>query len=112
MRWQRYFYEVPEISEETLGHKSLHWRAVKSVWLDVAPLRMSLSYRPGPEDSLVSHQVRLRYTPDIRVGGRFRRDTRILNIHAVEDLNMRHRRLECLCEEATPTVSGYEEIET
>jgi head-tail adaptor len=109
MRRQRFIYEVPHIADRTAGQKSLQWRLVREVWLDVMPLRSTLAFRPTPEESVVSYQVQLRYSPDIQVGGRFRRNTLELMIRAVEDIEMRHRRLKCMCEQTLPTLGGYED---
>jgi head-tail adaptor len=109
MRWQRYIYEVPHIPDRALGQKHLLWQAVRAVWLDVMPLRSGLTFRPSPEENVVSYRVQLRYDADIQVGGRFRRNTRLLMIRSVEDRALRHRRLDCLCDEIRPTLGGYED---
>jgi SPP1 family predicted phage head-tail adaptor len=109
MRRQRFIYEVPSIANRTAGQKQVHWRRVGQVWLDVLPLRGTSVFRPNPEESVVSYRVQLRFSPDIQVGGRFRRNQLALMIRAVEDIEMRHRRLNCLCEQILPTLGGYED---
>ena len=108
MRTLKFSYEVPEIVSGAEDGARLYWRVLSDHWLVIRPLRAGLSYKPGLEDSHITHHVDLRFHSNIAVGGRFRRGSRLLIIQALEDRDARHRRLICLCLENSPTLSGFE----
>jgi len=108
MRSQKFSFEVPEVISGTDDGARLRWRVLHDHWLTIRPLRSGLSYSPGLEDSQITHQVALRFHSEIAVGGRFRKGARVLVVHTLMDVDDRHRRLVCLCQENSPTLTGFE----
>ncbi len=75
-------------------------------WVEVATLSCDLRPVGGSEglesDRLagrVSHEIALRYRPDVVPAMRFRKTTRVFHIVSVINVDERNRWLKCLCEE-------------
>lgn len=82
------------------------WVGLADVWLTLRPLRGRLALRSGVAEQVATHEARLRWRDDVKAGMRFRRRSQVLEIHTVEDVGQRHRRLSCLCEERRPVETG------
>ncbi len=94
MRLQSFILEEPRI----VGG-NLQWVRQADIWARVRALRGQVNVRVGVNELVATHEVRLRYSAAVKVGGRLRRDARILDIHRVNEIDMHGRWLICICEE-------------
>ncbi|MBE8191067.1 MAG: phage head closure protein [Alphaproteobacteria bacterium] len=94
MRLQTYELEEAQIRE---GRQV--WVHKTELWVRVRTLRGRLSVRSGVDESLATHEVRLRYAALVDVGMRFRNGTRVLDIHSIDNIGNHNRWLSCVCEE-------------
>ena len=75
------------------------WTAVADVWAEITPTGGAESVDADALTGRVSHEIVLRYRPDVAPVMRLRSDARLFEIAAVIDVDERQRWLKCLCVE-------------
>lgn len=84
------------------GAALVTWLPVAELWASVEPITGSERVDADARAGRLTHSVTLRYRSDVTTAHRFVFGTRILDIRSVRDLDERHVRLVCLCDETTP----------
>ncbi len=90
--------QLERMSDEGGGF-SESWAAVATLWCDVRPLAGSETVESDRLAGRVSHEIALRYRPEVVPAMRFRDGARVFHIVSVIDVDERRRWLKCLCEE-------------
>lgn len=88
-----------EVAQDDYGQRSITWVDVATTFAEINPLsgrELELAQAIKAE---VSHTITIRYRPNITSALRVVYQGRYFNIHAVMDVDMRHRTLELSCSE-------------
>ena len=92
----------PGVSDE-YGHNdeggNRDWKVVASVWAQVTPLSGREFWRSQQVQSDITHEVVIRYRPDVRHNQRIRYGDRTLNIESVIDTEEAGVELRLMCKE-------------
>ena len=91
--------ETPVDTVDDSGALMRIWTPVADVWAKIAPQRGAESFAAGEQESVIAHQVTIRWRPDAAAPMRFRLGGRALYIRAAFDPDARKRFLVCACEE-------------
>ncbi len=83
----------------TMRNGETIWESQGVLWCRLAPRLGRLKLLAGVEEQIITHMVRLRYTPNLQTGDRLKGANYELFVHSVADPDGRQRRLECLCEQ-------------
>lgn len=75
------------------------WTPLADIWAMIAPQRGSETFGADAQESVIAHQVTIRWRPDASSPMRFRLGSRALYIRAAFDPDARKRFLVCTCEE-------------
>ncbi len=97
MRQHLFRLEAPHL---TKGRQS--WVSLGDVWLKIKPLRGRLALLAAREASVMSYDVRLRYSSRVKAGCRFVSDERVLIVENVVNIGARKNWLSCHCTETLP----------
>jgi SPP1 family predicted phage head-tail adaptor len=81
------------------GGASETWTTVAEVWAGITPTSGTEAVDADALTGRVSHEIVLRYRPDVAPVMRLRSATRLFEIAAVIDVDERRRWLKCLCVE-------------
>lgn len=84
------------------GTATIGWTSAGSLFARIEPIGGREIEIAGGIAARVTHKVLIRYRDGVTAGMRFTGSGRLLDIHAVLDLEGRHRWLQCLCEERLP----------
>ena len=103
---QRLVVEAPNPSDDGHGGQTDPWQSplvVATVWGRVEPLRGVERQEAGRLEARHSHRIRIRHRDDVGTGQRIRLGSRLFNIRAVTDLDVRGQWLILHCEEGVAT---------
>jgi len=75
------------------------WVTVATLWCDLRPVGGAEGFESDRLAGRVSHEIALRYRPDVVPAMRFRKGARVFHIVSVINVDERNRWLKCLCEE-------------
>ncbi len=81
------------------GGSLIVWEQVAPLWAAIKPLTGRELLSAGQFSSTLTHQITLRYIPQVLPEMRFRKGNRIFQIKAVLDVEEKRRWLRVLCEE-------------
>ncbi|MCV0370821.1 phage head closure protein [Filomicrobium sp.] len=81
------------------GGAEEEWDMVAEVWAAVMPLTGTERVEADAVNGNVSHEIWMRYRPDVAPDMRLRLGPRLFDVRAVMDVEERRRFLRCLCEE-------------
>lgn len=93
---RRLTLEAPLLSPDGGGGSALAWTAVADVWADVRPSGGGERFAADRLAGEVSHEIVLRWRPDVHPAMRFVAGARTFEIRAVLDAGERRRWLRCL----------------
>jgi SPP1 family predicted phage head-tail adaptor len=91
--------ETPVDAVDNSGALMRIWTPVADLWARIAPQRGAETFVAGEQESVLAHQVTIRWRPDAASPMRFRLGARALYIRAAFDPDARKRFLVCTCEE-------------
>lgn len=89
--------DIPTTNE--LGESQPRWTAIQSVWAKVKPLSARELLLAAQNSLSVTHEVRLRYTPDLSHEDLIQFHGRLLDIVSIIDIAEQHVELVLLCNE-------------
>lgn len=81
--------------EDGAGGHTENWSEVAVLFGHVEPISASSFFGAGQDHETVTHNVIIRFRPDVRSGMRFKVNDRVLVIFTVRDLDERGRYLFC-----------------
>ncbi|MEO8651001.1 MAG: phage head closure protein [Hyphomicrobiaceae bacterium] len=81
------------------GGASETWTTIAEIWAEITPTGGAESVDADALTGRVSHEIVLRYRPDVAPVMRLRSAARLFEITAVIDVDERQRWLKCLCVE-------------
>ncbi|MGE0627336.1 MAG: phage head closure protein [Hyphomicrobiaceae bacterium] len=91
--------ESPQRIATEGGAASVAWNPVADVFAQVKPLAGREIVSADGVSARLTHEIVIRWRSDLEPRMRIRLDGRVLDIHAVLDVDARRRWLRCLCEE-------------
>jgi SPP1 family predicted phage head-tail adaptor len=91
--------ERPADAPDDTGALMRVWTEVADLWARIAPLRGAEFFSAGEQETVLAHEVTIRWRPDVAAPMRFRLGSRALYIRAAFDPDARRRTLVCRCEE-------------
>jgi SPP1 family predicted phage head-tail adaptor len=91
--------EAPSRAGDGGGGAATSWATVSEVWGAVRPTSGAEGFELDRIAGTVTHEIVLRYRPDVTPEMRLRSGTRIFDIRSVFDPDARRRWLTCLAEE-------------
>jgi SPP1 family predicted phage head-tail adaptor len=94
--------EAPTRTDGEGGTAVVSWSTVGAMFARIRPTSGREIVAADGSSARVTHEVLIRHTSDIAPTMRFVEGTRVLEIHAVLDVEGRRRWLKCLCEERLP----------
>lgn len=94
--------QAPLAEDDGGGGVTRTWALVAEVWGAVRPLSGGEGVAADGLHGSVSHEIWIRYRPDVVPEMRFALGTRLFDIRSVIDSGERHRFLRCLAEERMP----------
>lgn len=95
----RLVIEARDAISDSGGGQTVSWSSGATVWAEITPLSGGELLRQDRLSATITHRISLRYRSDVAPEMRFRSGERLFEILTVRDVDERHRRLECLCEE-------------
>jgi SPP1 family predicted phage head-tail adaptor len=95
----RLVLEQLEREDDEGGGFTETWSELAELWAELRPIGGSEAVESDRLAGSITHEVHLRYRPDVQPAMRFREGTRVFHILAVIDVEERKRWLKCLCEE-------------
>jgi SPP1 family predicted phage head-tail adaptor len=84
---------------DDIGGAARSWTIVATLWAEIMPASSEDRFLASRREQAITHQILIRYRPDVMAAMRLRADTRLFNIHRVVDREERRRFLTCYCEE-------------
>lgn len=94
--------EEAETAADGGGGSFVTWRAAGVMWAGVKPVSGSEIVSADAIQARVTHEITVRWRPDVAARKRFRWGARIFDIHAVVDTDGRGRFLVCQVTERQP----------
>jgi SPP1 family predicted phage head-tail adaptor len=91
--------ETPEDTNDDAGALVRVWTPLADVWAKVEPQRGAEFRSAGAQETLLTHNVTIRWRPDLGAPTRFRLGSRALYIRAAFDPDGRKKYLVCRCDE-------------
>lgn len=91
--------ERPDDTVDDSGALVRVWMPVADVWAKIAPRRGAELFVAGEQETVLTHEVTIRWRPDAASPMRFRIGARALHIRAAFDPDGRREFLVCVCEE-------------
>ena len=98
----RVVLERQVVSPTDDGGATITWQSVSGLFARIEPAAGREVVVADGLAARISHKVLIRHIAGIEPHMRFVEGTRVLDIHAVRDLEGRRRWVECLCEEQLP----------
>jgi SPP1 family predicted phage head-tail adaptor len=81
------------------GGAVVSWTPVAELWASIRPVTGSESVAADQVAGRISHEIHVRYRPDVVPAMRFSLGMRTFEIVAAINVEERHRQLRCLCRE-------------
>ena len=91
--------ETPVDSPDDTGALARVWTPVADLWAQISPQQGGEIFVAGAQETVLAHEVVIRWRPDVAAPMRFRLGARALYIRASFDPDQKRRRLVCRCEE-------------
>lgn len=95
----RVWLQRADTTADGQGGFTVAWRDVCQLWAQIKPSSGNETYRYGQLYPTMTHQVTLRYHPEVHVKDRLAWGTRVFEILSVRNIDERNQILELYCEE-------------
>jgi SPP1 family predicted phage head-tail adaptor len=92
---KRLTIEAPVPGPRDGGSSTISWQAIGVVWASLRPVAARETVRRDGQSLHTSHEIWLRYRPDLTGAMRFRLGARLFEIDAIRDPDERQRWLIC-----------------
>lgn len=98
--------EKPSRSQNGYGETVIAWSDAATVWAAIYPVSANESLKEGQVTHEITHEVRMRHTPEAKPDRRIRFGSRTFEIKSVLNLGERGIELKLLCQEQDVPAEG------
>lgn len=93
--------QEPTNADDGLGGSTVTWTTKITVWAAIWDVQANERIQAMQRTATTSHQVRIRYDPDIKTSWRIKWGTKYFSIDGIINPNMANEYLDLLCKETS-----------